>query len=227
MAAQIIDGKAIAEQVREEIKAQVAHLATCGVKPGVATILVGEDGGAQFYRGQIEKNTGTVGFNYYNHTLPAGSSEAEILDLIAKLNADAHVHGILALMPMDAQIDQNTVFNAIAPEPPYSRADYFEAICSAVAPAGTSLEWVDSAWLVEKGVTAEQLALWSGSDDPDWLFAMDPARALAAGLRTRPLAESAVDTAQWIERVGVHAATRGMGLAPDREEALLSAWASR
>jgi len=116
MAAQIIDGKAIAEQVREEIKAQVAHLATCGVKPGVATILVGEDGGAQFYRGQIEKNTGTVGFNYYNHTLPAGASETEVLDLIAKLNADPAVHGILALMPMDAEIDQNTVFNAIAPE---------------------------------------------------------------------------------------------------------------
>jgi methylenetetrahydrofolate dehydrogenase (NADP+)/methenyltetrahydrofolate cyclohydrolase len=116
MAAQIIDGKAIAEQVREEIKAEVARLATCGVKPGVATILVGEDGGAQFYRGQIEKNTGTVGFDYHSHVLPAGSSEAEILGLIAKLNADPAVHGILALMPMDAEIDQNTVFNAIAPE---------------------------------------------------------------------------------------------------------------
>ena len=80
MAAQIIDGKAIAEQVREEIKAEVAKLATCGVKPGVATILVGDDGGAQFYRGQIEKNTGTVGFNYFNHTLPAGTTEAEVLD---------------------------------------------------------------------------------------------------------------------------------------------------
>lgn len=116
MAAQIIDGKAIAEQIREEIKAEVAKLATCGVKPGVASILVGEDGGAQFYRGQIEKNTGTVGFNYYSHVLPAGTGEAEILDLIAKLNADAHVHGILALMPMQAEIDQNTVFNAIAPQ---------------------------------------------------------------------------------------------------------------
>ena len=116
MAAQIIDGKAIAEQVREEIKAEVAKLATCGVKPGVATILVGEDGGAQFYRGQIEKNTGTVGFAYFNHMLPGGTGEAEILDLIAKLNADPAVHGILALMPMQAEIDQNTVFNAIAPE---------------------------------------------------------------------------------------------------------------
>jgi len=116
MAAQIIDGKAIAEQVREEIKSEVAELATSGVTPGVATILVGEDGGAQFYRGQIEKNTGTVGFNYFSHVLPAGASEAEVLDLIAKLNADPSVHGILALMPMDADIDQNTVFNAIAPE---------------------------------------------------------------------------------------------------------------
>jgi methylenetetrahydrofolate dehydrogenase (NADP+) / methenyltetrahydrofolate cyclohydrolase len=115
MAAQIIDGKAIAAQIREEIRAEVARLATCGVKPGVATILVGEDGGAQFYRGQIEKNTGDVGFNYFNHTLPAGAGEAEILDLIAKLNADESVHGILALQPMAAEIDQTTVFNAIAP----------------------------------------------------------------------------------------------------------------
>ncbi len=115
MAAQIIDGKAIAEQIREEIKTEVARLATCGVKPGVATILVGEDGGAQFYRGQIEKNTGTVGFNYYNHTLPADTPEDEVLALIDRLNDDLHVHGILALMPMQGEIDQNKVFNAISP----------------------------------------------------------------------------------------------------------------
>ncbi len=74
MTAQIIDGKAIAEQMRAEIVAEVEKLATQGVKPGVATILVGDDGGAQFYRGQIEKNTATVGFDYFNHTLPAGTS---------------------------------------------------------------------------------------------------------------------------------------------------------
>ena len=78
MTAQIIDGKAIAEQVRAEIVAEVEKLAARGVKPGVATILVGDDGGAQFYRGQIEKNTGTVGFAYFNHTLPAGTSQAEV-----------------------------------------------------------------------------------------------------------------------------------------------------
>ena len=115
MTAQIIDGKAIAEQVRAEIVAEVEKLAARGVKPGVATILVGDDGGAQFYRGQIEKNTATVGFAYFNHTLPAGTSQAEVLDLIARLNADPAVHGILALMPMAGEIDQNAVFNAIAP----------------------------------------------------------------------------------------------------------------
>jgi methylenetetrahydrofolate dehydrogenase (NADP+)/methenyltetrahydrofolate cyclohydrolase len=115
MTAQIIDGKAIAEQIRGEIVAEVARLATCGVKPGVATILVGDDGGAQFYRGQIEKNTGAVGFNYYSHVLPAQTGEDEVLALIDQLNRDAHVHGILALMPMSPGIDQNKVFNAIAP----------------------------------------------------------------------------------------------------------------
>jgi len=115
MAAQIIDGKAIAAQVREEIKAETAKLATRGVKPGVATILVGDDGGAQFYRGQIEKNTGTVGFNYYNSALPDGTSEEEVLALIDQLNNDARVHGILALMPMAGGIDQNKVFNAVSP----------------------------------------------------------------------------------------------------------------
>lgn len=116
MAAQIIDGKAIAETIREEIRAEVARLAADGVTPGVATILVGDDGGAQFYRGQIEKNTGTVGLAYFNHTLPVGTGQAEVMDLIATLNRDSAVHGILALMPMAGDIDQNAVFNAIAPE---------------------------------------------------------------------------------------------------------------
>ena len=115
MTAQIIDGKAIAEQVRAEIVSEVGKLAGRTITPGVATILVGDDGGAQFYRGQIEKNTGTVGFAYQNHTLAAGTSQGEVLELIAQLNADPAVHGILALMPMAGEIDQNAVFNAISP----------------------------------------------------------------------------------------------------------------
>jgi methylenetetrahydrofolate dehydrogenase (NADP+)/methenyltetrahydrofolate cyclohydrolase len=115
MTAQIIDGKAIAEQIREEIKAEVARLGGLGITPGVATILVGDDGGAHFYRGQIEKNTSTVGFAYFNHTLPGDTPEREVLDLIGRLNDDPAVHGILALMPMAEGIEQAKVFNAIDP----------------------------------------------------------------------------------------------------------------
>ena len=71
------------EIVREEIRAEVERLTAAGTKPGVATILVGDDGGARFYRGQIEKNTGTVGFAYFNHELPAEAAETEVLELVA------------------------------------------------------------------------------------------------------------------------------------------------
>ena len=67
MTARIIDGEAIARQLHAEIKAEVAKLAIRGLKPGVATILVGDDGGARFYRSQIAKNTATAGFNYYDN----------------------------------------------------------------------------------------------------------------------------------------------------------------
>ena len=115
MTARIIDGGAIAKQLHAEIKAEVAKLATCGVKPGVATILVGDDSGARFYRSQIAKNAATADFNYYDNPLSARATESDVLALIANLNRDSHVHGILALMPMSPGIDQNKVFNAITP----------------------------------------------------------------------------------------------------------------
>jgi methylenetetrahydrofolate dehydrogenase (NADP+)/methenyltetrahydrofolate cyclohydrolase len=116
MAAESIDGRSIARKVREEIRAEVARLATRGVKPGVATILVGGNSGAQLYRGQIKKNATAVGFHHHDSRLPAGTSEGEVLALIDGLNRDPYVHGILALMPMPESIDQNKLFNAIAPE---------------------------------------------------------------------------------------------------------------
>ena len=119
------------------------------------------------------------------------------------------------------------VFHAVAPEPPFTRSDLIEAILAAVAPPGTEVEWVASSWLVERGVTPAEVPLWSGSDDPDWVFALDPARALAAGLHCRPLEESARDTAAWLAEVGAREGTRGLGLAPAREQELLSAWRDR
>jgi methylenetetrahydrofolate dehydrogenase (NADP+) / methenyltetrahydrofolate cyclohydrolase len=115
MAAQIIDCKAIARKVRQEIMAEVVGLATRGVKPTVATIVVGGDGGAHFYHGQIEKNAARVGFDCLNNVLPHGTAEDEVIALIDRLNDDPQVHSILALMPMTGGIDQNKIFNAITP----------------------------------------------------------------------------------------------------------------
>jgi methylenetetrahydrofolate dehydrogenase (NADP+)/methenyltetrahydrofolate cyclohydrolase len=115
MTARIIDGEAIAEQLHAEIKNEVAKLVIRGLKPGVATILVGDDGGARFYRSQIAKNTATAGFNYYDNPLSTQATESNVLALIARLNDDPHVHGILVLTPMSPGIDQNRVFNAITP----------------------------------------------------------------------------------------------------------------
>ena len=87
--------------------------------------------------------------------------------------------------------------HVVNPPAPYSFAEMLEMVRAAVAPAGTRLEWVPSAWLAERGVTPSMLPLWTGSDDPEYVLALDPARALAAGLRARPLGVTAMDTLAW------------------------------
>jgi 2'-hydroxyisoflavone reductase len=111
-------------------------------------------------------------------------------------------------------------FNAVRPTLPWS--ELLEAT-AAVAPAGTSLTWVDAPWLLEQGVTGEDLPLWS-EGTVEWASAMSPARAEAAGLRHRPLGEVVQDTAAWAtdERL-----VDGVGLTAAREAELLNRWHAR
>ncbi len=122
--------------------------------------------------------------------------------------------------------DEGT-FHAVQPSPPYSFAEMLEEVREAVAPDGTRLVWVRSAWLAERGVTPEMLPLWTGADDPEFALAMDPARAIAAGLRGRPLGETAVDTLAWASDPSSRWSTRSSLLTAEREQALLSEWAAR
>jgi 2'-hydroxyisoflavone reductase len=110
------------------------------------------------------------------------------------------------------------VFNAVRPTLPWS--ELLEAT-AAVAPAGTTLTWVDAEWLTEQGVTGADLPLWS-EGVVDWESAMSPARAEAAGLRHRPLSETVRDTAAWATDDRLPAA---VGLSPARETELLARWA--
>ena len=115
MSAKIIDGKAFAATVRADVAQQVARLKEQGVTPGLAVVLVGEDPASQVYVRNKGKQTVEVGMASFEHKLDAGTSEAELLALIEKLNADPEVHGILVQLPLPGHLNSDLVINAIDP----------------------------------------------------------------------------------------------------------------
>ncbi|MCB2118576.1 MAG: bifunctional methylenetetrahydrofolate dehydrogenase/methenyltetrahydrofolate cyclohydrolase, partial [Rhodobacteraceae bacterium] len=116
MTAKIIDGKAFAARVRGQVAEHVARLkAGHGITPGLAVVLVGEDPASQVYVRSKGKQTVEAGMNSYEHKLDADTSEAELLALIGRLNADPAVHGILVQLPLPKHLDSDLVINAIDP----------------------------------------------------------------------------------------------------------------
>ncbi|GAB7026730.1 bifunctional methylenetetrahydrofolate dehydrogenase/methenyltetrahydrofolate cyclohydrolase FolD [Geotalea toluenoxydans] len=114
--AKIIDGKAIAAKIRGEITAEVAKLATQGITPGLAVVLVGEDPASKVYVSMKEKACKDVGIFSDEYKLPAETTEEELLQLINKLNKDRKIHGILVQLPLPKQINTEKVLEAISPE---------------------------------------------------------------------------------------------------------------
>ncbi|MCR8549341.1 bifunctional methylenetetrahydrofolate dehydrogenase/methenyltetrahydrofolate cyclohydrolase FolD [Salipiger sp. P9] len=116
MAARIIDGKAFAADVREKVAAHVARLKQeNGITPGLAVVLVGEDPASQVYVRNKGRQTAEAGMNSYEHKLPAETSEEVLLELVAQLNADPRVHGILVQLPLPDHMNADAVINAIDP----------------------------------------------------------------------------------------------------------------
>lgn len=117
MGARVIDGKAIAADVRKDVAHDVANLkATHGLTPGLAVVLVGEDPASQVYVRNKAKQTVECGMQSFEHKLPAETSEADILALVQQLNNDAAVHGILVQLPLPKHVDSNKVLNTILPD---------------------------------------------------------------------------------------------------------------
>ncbi|MCV6611254.1 MAG: bifunctional methylenetetrahydrofolate dehydrogenase/methenyltetrahydrofolate cyclohydrolase FolD [Amphritea sp.] len=114
--AQIIDGKAFAANLRQDIAKEVDALKEKGITPGLAVVLVGEDPASQVYVRSKGKQTVEVGMSSFSHKLPESTTQEELLNLINKLNNDDSVNGILVQLPLPAQIDSDTVLNSIAPE---------------------------------------------------------------------------------------------------------------
>lgn len=114
--ASIIDGKAMAEALRRKVAAGVGQLEReHGLMPGLAVVLVGEDPASRVYVRNKVKQTVAVGMRSFEHYLPETASEAELLALIARLNQDAAVHGILVQLPLPQHIDSSKVIEAIHP----------------------------------------------------------------------------------------------------------------
>jgi methylenetetrahydrofolate dehydrogenase (NADP+)/methenyltetrahydrofolate cyclohydrolase len=115
--ARIIDGKAIAATVRTGVAERVADLnARHGIRPGLAVVLVGEDPASQVYVRNKAKQTSECGMTSFEHKLPVSTSEAELLALVAWLNADPEVDGILVQLPLPGHIDARRVIEAIDPD---------------------------------------------------------------------------------------------------------------
>ncbi|MGA8711507.1 MAG: bifunctional methylenetetrahydrofolate dehydrogenase/methenyltetrahydrofolate cyclohydrolase FolD [Roseiarcus sp.] len=113
--AYVLDGKAIADGVIEEVASGTRALVARGVKPGLATVLVGADPASQVYVGAKGKAAESCGFYSVQHTLPANTGEAELLALVASLNADPAVHGILVQLPLPGHVNTPRVLESIDP----------------------------------------------------------------------------------------------------------------
>ena len=111
----VVDGRAIAAQIQQELAARVAALKQRGIVPGLAFVRVGEDPASKVYVGRKEKACAELGIVSETHILPEKTSEEDLLALIGKLNSAAHLHGILVQAPLPKQIRESVVFSTVLP----------------------------------------------------------------------------------------------------------------
>ncbi len=117
MTAEIIDGRMIAREIREEIRREVAALREeTGAVPGLAVILAGDDPASAVYVRMKEKACREAGIASSNHSLPVGVGESELLGLVGKLNRDPEVDGILIQLPLPSPLDETRIIAAVSPE---------------------------------------------------------------------------------------------------------------
>jgi len=114
--AQIIDGKKISAEIREELRPRVEKLTVQGNKPGLAVVLVGSDPASQVYVRNKERACEKLGILSVKHALPEETSQEEILNLVENLNRDSSIHGILVQLPLPSHVNEKEVLYAISPE---------------------------------------------------------------------------------------------------------------
>src|SRR5882672_6836846 len=116
VAANLIDGRAIASEVLAELAGRITALTSRGVQPGLCFVRVGEDPASKVYVGRKEKACSELGIYSETRVLVEATSERELLSLLARLNADPRLHGILVQAPLPAHIRQTVIYSAVLPE---------------------------------------------------------------------------------------------------------------
>src|SRR5437868_13158098 len=112
----LIDGRAIAEQIHSETAQRIEQLKKRGLQPGLAFVRVGEDPASKVYVGMKEKTSAQLGIHSETRVLPEATTEADLLVLLAQLNAEARIHGILVQAPLPKHIREAVVYATVAPE---------------------------------------------------------------------------------------------------------------
>lgn len=115
MAAQLIDGKSLADAMRAALKDKVASLAARGARPGLAAVLVGDDPASRVYVRNKARSCEETGLHSEVHALPQTATEAELVELIERLNKDPRIHGILVQLPLPKRINAERVLSAVSP----------------------------------------------------------------------------------------------------------------
>jgi methylenetetrahydrofolate dehydrogenase (NADP+)/methenyltetrahydrofolate cyclohydrolase len=116
MAARILDGKALAAQIRSRAKDEVGRLAQRGIRPALAVVLAGDDAASKVYVRNKARACEEAGVRSQVFEFPASVAEAELLERVRALNADPAIHGILVQLPLPARIDARSVLHAVAPD---------------------------------------------------------------------------------------------------------------
>jgi methylenetetrahydrofolate dehydrogenase (NADP+)/methenyltetrahydrofolate cyclohydrolase len=111
----LIDGRAIAEQLHAETSRRIAVLQSRGVQPGLAFVRVGEDPASKVYVGMKEKTCRRLGFHSEVHVLPTATNQTELITLLEALNGDLRVHGILVQAPLPSHINAATIYSTVRP----------------------------------------------------------------------------------------------------------------
>lgn len=177
MSAQLLDGKAVAAEIRATIATQVAHRRAAGLPvPGLAVVLVGDNPAARVYVRNKRQACAEVGFEVYSHELDGETPQAELLALIDRLNDDPRVHGILVQLPLPAHLDAAAVSERISPKKdvdgfhPYNigrlalrhpllRPCTPKGIMTLLAHAGCSLAGLDATVIGQSHIVGRPMAL--------------------------------------------------------------------